>query len=204
MVLRLFYFLSAASLVLMLATCVLWIRSYGDRDAVEFGHNPRWEIASSGGQFWLADDPEQRRKRFEADEAVESALVEIRRTDDVLAKLRTCIPNSHHDHAVFCAQLSRSDERQVSLRIQHLQARFLLQQTPAVASGIRHVSHGVLVVILTTFPFVSLALAYRQKLRRRKWRMSSRCEACGYDLRATPHGCPECGHVASVTCTDGP
>jgi len=27
-------------------------------------------------------------------------------------------------------------------------------------------------------------------------RRDSRCPACGYDTRATPHRCPECGHEA--------
>ncbi|HWE93118.1 MAG TPA: hypothetical protein VG269_04025 [Tepidisphaeraceae bacterium] len=46
-------------------------------------------------------------------------------------------------------------------------------------------------ITLLDSAIAGLALAYR--LRRKKLHGSGACRACGYDLRATPDRCPECG-----------
>ena len=52
---------------------------------------------------------------------------------------------------------------------------------------------GPVVTILTALPFLIL-LNRRYRIRRRLAR--GLCGVCGYDLRATPARCPECGAVA--------
>jgi hypothetical protein len=57
------------------------------------------------------------------------------------------------------------------------------------------IPHWAVVLLFATVPLL-WCLRFRLPLRRYRRRRRGLCPDCGYDLRATPDHCPECGHHA--------
>jgi hypothetical protein len=58
---------------------------------------------------------------------------------------------------------------------------------PSLAIG---TPHWLPVVLLAGLPLIRLIRRQRRRLR-----LPGHCRICGYDLRATPERCPECGPI---------
>ena len=67
------------------------------------------------------------------------------------------------------------------------------QWGPALAFGLT-VPHGLLAALLAVGPAVTARCSWLSR-RRRLRTAGGLCVACGYDLRATPERCPECGTI---------
>jgi hypothetical protein len=64
-------------------------------------------------------------------------------------------------------------------------------------------SYETLIVVHTLFLFLATAILptiwIKGFIREKRQRMIGRCRKCGYDLRATPDRCPECGKTVEKT-----
>jgi hypothetical protein len=194
---RLFAILSAVSLLLCVATCGLWAWSYRDPMGYEVDASfVGWKMRSSDG--WLAlTGPAQlrsqaeRRQRAEADRR--TAIIRFAETNEpyrsALAAWREA--GSPDDGPVY----------QELLRLHAIRSR-ARSATFLTINGVRPhfdhepYSHAKLAAATAALPAAWASTLLFGRLRRgRNASPAGLCPACGYDLRATPGRCPECGAV---------
>ena len=66
-------------------------------------------------------------------------------------------------------------------------------KSPAMEQVAVGVPHWMLIAVTGIPPLLLLTLAARRRTRRRRRLRGGQCVQCGYDLRASPGQCPECG-----------
>lgn len=170
--------LTVISLLLCAASAVLWIRSYSGRDVFTFRHSTagQWTEFAFGTNRGLCAF-----SRFDMPET-ERATVE-RYLFGALGKLGFSYvraePTRGPDGNRWWNKLGFA--RETSTLITGLRT----------GSTIIFMPMWLLVVLFATIPAARLL----GHLRRRAARRGGRCTVCGYDLRATPGRCPECGAV---------
>jgi hypothetical protein len=155
--------------MMLVATCVVWVRSYAMTDDIfwysEFrdGQSRMTRFKTSGGGFWF----ETRRWAFRS-----TRHSEWQQFRDKAAYPFAASPTSPlYQRLGFLASTTGYD---------------LLLVAP----------YWTVALVLTPLPLF-WARATQRRLQRRSRRRHGLCTECGYDLRATPERCPECGHAAA-------
>ena len=190
---RLLNLLTALSLLLCVAVCVLWVRSYWHRDSLYREEMSPGGLAwtsktfhSSSGMIWadiwrgsyldrsIALYEWQMLQRFR-----EQAALRV-------GDSATVRPGTWTYSDVVPRPAVTPEE---SFGIHYVRTRD--QIAPGITHFVFHagIPHGLVAALAMILPAVSTW----SWLRRRHRRRGGLCPSCGYDLRATPGRCPECG-----------
>jgi hypothetical protein len=190
---RLHNFLTALSLLLCVAVCVLWVRSYWHWDSLYRAEmSPEGltltskHFRSSSGMIW-ADI-------WRGSYLDRSITLYEWQTVQRLHKQRalrdgdftTARPGTWTYYDVVPRPAVTPEE---SFGIHYVRTRDLIG--PGVVHFILHagIPHGLVAALAMILP----AVRTWSWLRRRHRHRVGLCPKCGYDLRATPERCPECG-----------
>ncbi len=144
---RLFTLAAAASAVLFVGVCGLWVRSFFHPAAYRFPYRGEsCEVVLIRGRVGASNAPE----------VVGRAIMRRAGRPGGQRAAMTALPGP----------------------------RYWSRSSPVIAP--------VLILLLLVLPAVAIR-EWRGRLSRRR---AGLCPACGYDLRATPGRCPECGAVS--------
>lgn len=169
---RIFFLFSALSLLLCVTTCVLWARSHhtSDRLRKSFGTERLFQIQSYRGVLiierdWLVPDSE-----------IASSFQRVQWDSEPFPQELGYEENGDGMNSIFWRKAGWSG--------------FGFDRQPF--------EEGVVHAVVIPFWFIALMSGLAPAklvigwIRRRSPR-PGHCSSCGYDLRATPGKCPECG-----------
>jgi hypothetical protein len=174
---HLFTICSFVSLMLWVAVSVMWVRSYWRCEWFEIGKETRWRtLGSSSGRLYAAAWT-----NFARDYGSDAHSYPSTNVDPHRLSLRgDTVQVPYREGGIAVMTLNRS-----LVRIGPL-----LFGTGTggddVAVVVPHWAAAALTLALPATGFIRRRREYQK-------RMQGRCPKCGYDLRATPDRCPECG-----------
>jgi hypothetical protein len=185
---RLFAILSIVSLVLCVATSVLWVLSYTDSGVISYhGRLYAWHISYPRGErAWVSTNGEgQPSDRTELNPAVNIQVAREAYVDGMTINPPqfSALGGEFWSARLFGKGWGNTGPNGV--------------EVPAVNYWLVVVPQWWTVTAFGFLPALAAAMAVCRALRQRRRAAKGRCPSCGYDLRATPDRCPECGAVSA-------
>jgi hypothetical protein len=209
---RLFNGFTALSLLYCIATAVLWVRSSSHCDTFEFLRNAK-TLTIANAPLWEVASVETMRVRRGWSQIYLSDLAVAGVEDGRFFWGRSSKFRPHIERGIHYVDLTYGEGP-------HLQVYMLQYFNPPPYSVRYHWGFETLQIrvgsLFDSFTFIPMWLiaavtailplwwalpfsvrGVRQILEHRK-RRNGFCIGCGYDLRATPNQCPECGTIPST------
>ena len=180
--------LTILSLLLCVAVCVVWVRSYS-RDTEWWKSEKPGETdfaVSRGGRLYLVRQAAApaRSGDWEADTSEFGDVTLVSRPMNLYLQVFRTYPQPSNRFLGF----EWADRRMTT----GSNARVWLPAPISVTQRLLAIPFWLPALLLLIAPAAWLTAAFRRR-RRRKRLQSGRCPACGYDLRAAADRCPECG-----------
>ena len=159
---------SVLSILLCIGTGALWLRSCTEKDRVYFfGQHQAYGLETGSGVLTL------------------------------ILRERQLFDDAGWRHEVWPEEVNRSELWHNGSLAAHL--GFGVSTQRRIGGDMGDYGHFATLPLWFLMLCFAVAPAVRilQLYRKRKARRLGLCEECGYDLRATPGRCPECGHEAA-------
>jgi hypothetical protein len=189
---HLFTLCSALSLLLCVAVCVLWVRSYVATEwlvyqKTEPSNRLWWKLTfvSTPGQLYIGFG----RVDFNGDGLAEKYQAKSRNPEGFWYLRQS--PESRWGQFPQGFKPTRADEVLGRLGFQFILSDVHRWRDGTLSFPRAFIPYWFSTVMMAGLPFIWWRRRHRRRIRVRE----QRCVNCGYDLRATPERCPECGMI---------